>query len=130
MSHFPIKPAVGDRLLMVTETERHRVPKAEPVLVPVTVTKVGRVYGEAQRDDTASTWGAVRFKLENGNTGEAYRSTVSRVWRSEEAWREAHEAKELWLPFRRCADRCTPPPGVTAADIREAAKLLKLDLPK
>lgn len=127
-SNLP-KLAVGDRLLMVTTTDRFRTPKMEPKLEWHTVTKVGRQFGEAHPEGAeVSKWNARRFDLKTGHAESRDGRTAVRLYQDEEHFRASERADSAWVKFRRSADLRDRPLGVSEADILNAAELLKLEL--
>jgi hypothetical protein len=67
-----------------------------------------------------------RFDLETGYMDGGEYTPTHRVWPSREAWETAVATDEEWNQLKiRMAYQA--PQGVTLADIRQAAKLLKLD---
>lgn len=121
---------VGDRVLMVTQTDRYRVPKMEPRLEWRTVSKVGRQYGDASPEGEAPTkWNARRFELATGYCREGGGMHQVRFWHTEEEWRAHEGAKDAFRNLNRALQyQHDPAPGVSEADILTAAELLKLDI--
>lgn len=121
---------VGDRILKVTETGRHREPKREPELVWMTVSKVGRQYGEAHHEGaTPSKWANTRFDLATGASGELSSHMMVRLFHDESEWQARKAAEATWRRFMMAVQhKWECPPTLTEADILSAAELLKLDI--
>ena len=50
-----------------------------------------------------------------------------RVWQTREAYEAARSAEDEWRALKACFGYGGPPDGVTADDIREARRLLKIE---
>lgn len=121
---------VGDRILKVTESGRNREPKREPVVEWVTVTKVGRQYGEAHKEGArVDKWTATRFDLTTGHSGEFASHLMVRLFHDEAEWRARGAAEKAWRRLvMSIQHKWECPPTLTEADILTAAELLKLDI--
>lgn len=123
---------VGDRVLIVTQLDRHRSGTMEPRLEWKTVTKVGRQYAETHEDPAkADKWNAYRFEIATGFVRDRSAGQYEvRAWHSEEEWRTHEAAKAAWRRLNDALRFKSLAPGVSEADILSAAELLKLDMSK
>lgn len=130
-SNLP-KLAPGDRLLRVITTAPHRQPVEEPRLNWMTVTKVGRQFGEAVPEgEEVTKWGVTRFDLKTGASGDGFGRKTVRFFTDEGHFRATEAADSAWDSFRRAASNTyTRPAGASAEDIAAATKLLKLEVGK
>jgi len=110
MSDFSdIKP--GDRVYAVTQNIRRYTE----------VCKVGRIWVECNH------YG--RFDKQTGRIDGGRYSSPGRVYRTEEEYLERIELETLIRRLRNLLTQI-PNDGVTADDIRAAAKLLRIELPE
>lgn len=94
-----------------------------------TITKIGRRWVEARRNDTGRLSFTVKFDKDSGRSQDNGYSSNHHAFPSEEAWNDHQRTGELWHALKQEIGRYSFP-RPDAANIIEAARLLGAKLPE
>lgn len=118
-----MKPKVGQRVFSLNIGNAAR--NCAQVLTPYVVTKVGRKYFSARREDDKTGWTTKQYYLDTWYEKTEY-SANSRIYEDPQQWEDEKERDDILNQLRKACSHGHRKLQLSLAQLREIAKIVSL----